>query len=330
MKITSLVVASFLVLLVAPVPAETQQTGKIYRLGILTPAAPPPRPDSRRGYDEAIGMLREIGYVEGQNLVVERRYAEGRPERLRTLAAELVQLRVDALVAVGTLAVQAACEATKSIPIVMGTGGFDPVNQGFVASLARPGGNITGVTLNTGPELIGKRLELFKEVVPKAMPIAVLTTDDAGGRLQIAQVEKAAASLGIKTIGVEVTRRDYERAFAAIKDKRAGALYIGSSPVLSNDRKRIIELAAQQRLPAIYEWSELAEEGGLMSYGANNRALYRRVATFVDRIFKGANPAELPVEQPTQFELTINLKTANALGLTIPQSLLVRANKVIE
>jgi putative ABC transport system substrate-binding protein len=274
--------------------------------------------------------LREIGYVEGQNLVVERGYAEGRPERLRALAAELVQRRVDVLVAVGGGAVRAAREATKSIPIVMGSGGFDPVRQGFVASLARPGGNITGVALNTGLELVGKRLEVFKEVVPKAMPIAVLITDEAGARIQVAEVEKAAAGLGVKIAAIEVRGRDYERAFATMKAKRASALYVGSSPVLNNDRKRIIELAAQQRLPAIYEWREPVEEGGLMSYGASNRALFGRVATFVDRIFKGANPAELPVEQPMQFELAINLKTAKALGLTIPQSLLLRADRVIE
>lgn len=251
MNITPPVVASSLVLVVAPVPAETQQTGKIYQLGILTPAAPPPRPDSRGGY--LIEVLREIGYVEGQNLVVERRYAEGRPERLGALAAKLVQRRVDILVAVGAVAVQAAREATKSIPIVMGTGGFDPVKRGFVASLARPGGHITGVTLNTGLDLIGKRLELFREAVPKAMRIAVLTTDEPGARVQVEAVEKAAAALGVKIVAVEVRERDYEPAFATMKTKQAGALYVGSSPVLSNDRKLIVELAARKRLPAIYE-----------------------------------------------------------------------------
>jgi len=312
--------------LAAPLAAEAQQAGKVYRLGILSPSAPP-RPGEYSGRFHLIEVLRELGYVEGQNLVVERRYAEGQTDQLPGLARELVRIPVDVIVAV-SVAVGVAKDATKTIPIVMGFA-IDPVGRGFVSSLARPGGNITGVSYSVGPEIAQKRLELLKEAVPRAARIAALAGRDTG---QIARQEtqKAAASLGVKLILVEVRSGEYERAFATMAAERADALAVMGSTILNADRRRIIELAARHRLPAIYEWREHTEEGGLMSYGASNRDLYGRVATFVDRIFKGANPATLPVEQPTVFELVVNLRAAKALALTIPSSVLLRADHVIE
>jgi putative ABC transport system substrate-binding protein len=306
--------------LAEPLAALAQQAGKVYRLGILSPGAPPP-------IVHVIEVLRELGYVEGQNLAVERRYAEGKTDRLPRMARELVQLRVDVIVAVSA-GVEAAKEATKTIPIVMGFA-TDPVGRGFVASLARPGGNITGVTYAEGPEIAAKRLEFIREAVPQAGRIAVFGAGDSVQSMRQA-TQKAASSLGVKLIAVDVRGGDYDQAFGTMVAERAGALVVLGSAILNVDRKRIIELAARHRLPAIYEWREHVDEGGLMAYGASNRGLYRRVASFIDRIFKGANPADLPVEQPTTFELVINLKTAKALGLTIPPSLLLRADQVIE
>ena len=310
-------------LLAAPLAAEAQQAGKVYRLGLLGPGGRPP-PGTSWGHLYLIEVLRELGYVEGQNLVVERRYAEGKTDRLPGLARELVRIPVDVIVAVTATAIDAAKDATKTIPIVMGFGG-----PGFVSSLARPGGNITGVSYSAGPEIYQKRLQLLKEAVPRAARIAGLAGRDTA-QITRQETQKAASSLGVKLIVVEVRGAEYERAFATMVAERADALAVMSSSILNADRRRIIELAARHRLPAIYEWREPVEEGGLMAYGASNRALYRRVANFVDRIFKGAIPAELPVEQPIVFELIINLKTAKALGLTIPPSLLQRADQVIE
>jgi putative ABC transport system substrate-binding protein len=308
-------------LFAAPRAIEAQPVGKVYRLGFLSPGGQPPAGTSG-GYIEK--MLRELGYVEGQNLVVERRYAEGKTDRLPGLARELVGIPVDGIVAVSDTAIDAAKDATKTIPLIMGFGG-----PRFVSSLARPGGNITGVSYSVGPEIHQKRLELLKEAVPRAVQIAGLA---GGDTTQVTREEtrKAASILGLKLNVVEVRGGEYERAFATIIAKRADALAVMSSPSFYAARRRIIELAARHRLPAIYEWPEQAEEGGLMSYGASIRELYRRVAIFVDRIFKGAKPADLPVEQPTKFELVINLKTAKALGLTIPPLLLQRADQVIQ
>jgi putative ABC transport system substrate-binding protein len=309
-----------------PLAAGAQQAGKVYRLGILSPAGLPPRRAS--SHLHIIDVLREVGYVEGQTLLVERRYADGKFDRLPGLARELVQTKVDVIVAVGA-AVGAAKDATKTIPIVMGIVA-DPVGSGYVTSLSRPGGNVTGVTYSVGTEIHQKRLALLKEAVPRAARIAGLAGKDTGPPSRQA-TQHAASSLGVKLIVVEVRGAEYEGAFATIVAERAEALAVMGSTILNIDRKRIIELAARHRLPAIYEWPEHAEEdGGLMAYGASVRDLYRRVAGFVNRIFKGANPAELPVEQPTVFELVINLKTANALGLTIPPSLLARADQVIQ
>jgi ABC-type uncharacterized transport system substrate-binding protein len=322
----SMVALLALALLAATVAAEGQ-AGKVYRIGILSPAAPEPaeRRDSRRDLTE---VLRERGYVEGQNLAVERRYADGRVERLPALAAELVQRRVDVVVTMSPVAFRAARDATKTIPIVFLLAGSDPVELGFVSSLARPGGNSTGVVL--GSLLADKRLELLKETVPRATRIAMLVAGASGGQVQVTDAEQAATHLGVKLVVVEAPERDYERAFATMKRERVDALFVGASPVLNADRARLIALAARYRLPAIYQWAEHVEEGGLMAYGASNRWAIGRVATYVDRILKGANPAELPVEQATVLTLALNLKTAKALGLTIPPSVLARADEVIQ
>jgi putative tryptophan/tyrosine transport system substrate-binding protein len=312
-------------MLAAPITVEAQ-TGKVYRLGILVPGGRPP-PGTSSGIGDLIEELRELGYVEGRNLVVERRFAEGRTHRLPGLAGELVHIPVDVVVAVATAA-ESAKDATKTIPIVMGFA-TDPVGRGLVSSLARPGGNITGVTYSVGPEIGQKRLALLKEAVPRAVRIAGLADADTTQSMR-QETQKAASSLGVQLISVEVRAREYERAFATMVAERADAVAVMGSSILNVDRRRIIELAARHRLPAIYEWREHTEEGGLMAFGASRRGLYRRVATFVDRIFKGANPATLPVEQPTIFELAVNLKTAKALGLTVPQSLLLRADHIIE
>jgi putative ABC transport system substrate-binding protein len=307
--------------------AEAQSPGKIYCLGVLSPAAPPA--PSHRG-SLTLAALRELGYVEGQNLVIERRFAEGKLDRLPALARELVQLRVDVIWVTSAPGIQAAKDATRTIPIVMGFTP-DPVEYGFVASLARPGGNITGVAVDAGTALAGKRLELVREMVPRATRIAVLTTQESNGWAQVREAEKAAAALGVTLVVVEARGRDYERAFVTMTAERAGALFVVASAVLNVDGRRIIKLAAKHRLPAIYWWRHHVEElGGLMAYGSDLVELSRRVAAFVDRIFKGANPADLPVEQPMKFELVGNLRTAKALALTIPPSILIRADRVIE
>jgi putative ABC transport system substrate-binding protein len=309
-------------ILTAPLATEAQQTGRVYRLGALSPA--------RFGSLAVILVsLRELGYVEGQNLVVEQRSADGQLDKLPQLARELAQLRPDVIVASSAGAIEAARDATRTIPIVMGFT-TDPVGLGFVTSLARPGGNITGVSYSAGPEIAGKRLELIREAVPRAGRIAVLSTRETASQSQVQEARNAASRLGVELVVAEVRGDDYDRAFAAMTAKQPGALFVLGSPILNRDRKRIIALAAKHRLPAIYEWREHVDEGGLMAYGSDISALYRRVATYVDRIFKGANPADLPVEQPTKLELVINMRTAKALGLTIPPSLLLRADQVIE
>ena len=274
--------------------------------------------------------MRELGYVEGQNLVIERRYAEGKLDRLPALASELVRLGVDVIVPVGGPAIRAAKAATTTIPIVM-FGGSDPVAAGFVTSLARPGGNITGVLILPGDTLSGKKLELLREAVPQAERIALQApADDPRFRPAAQEAQEAASALGIKLVVVEVQGGDYARAFATIAAERAAALFVGATPGLARDGRRIIEQAAKHKLPAMYEWPEQVEDGGLMSYGSTQNALFRRVAAYVDRIFKGTKPGDLPVEQPATLELVINLKTAKALGLAIPPTLLQRADRVIE
>jgi putative ABC transport system substrate-binding protein len=271
--------------------------------------------------------LRELGYVEGKNIIIEYRYGEGRMERLPGLAADLVRLKVDIIVTGGRPSTRAAKQATSTIPIVMAAAG-NPVGNRFVASLARPGGNITGLTTMRG-DLTGKRLELLKETASKISRVAVLWGPPAASNFKIA--EGAARLLGLELQSLEVRGpEDLEGAFRAATKERAQALVALRNPAIFNERKRIAELAIKNRLPAIYDDREFVEAGGLMSYGTNQADLYRRAATYVDRILRGAKPADLPVEQPTKFELIVNLKTAKQIGLTIPQSVLYRADKVIK
>jgi len=274
--------------------------------------------------------LRELGYVEGQNIVIERRYSEGRYERLPGLAAELVRLKVDVIVAVGGPPPHAAKDATSTIPIVMTNHG-DPVGTGLVASLARPGGNVTGLS-TVNPDLVGKQLQLLKEAVPRLSRVAVLSNPTHPlHRLPLREVEVAARSL---KVGLQVLEArapsEFASAFSAATKESAGALIVLGDGMFFGQRTRIAELAAKSRLPMIAAEREYAEAGGLLAYGANFRESFRRAATYVDKILKGAKPGDLPIEQPTKFEFVINLKTTKALGLTIPQSVLLRADEVIQ
>jgi putative tryptophan/tyrosine transport system substrate-binding protein len=315
-------------LLAVPLATEAQPAGKVYRLGLLSPATVP-APEVAAIVNLVPGALRELGYVEGENLVIERRFAEGQLDRLHGLAHELVQRRVDVIVAVSNLAIDAAKAATTTIPIVMGFGDGDPVSRGYVASLAHPEGNVTGVTLEAGTMLASKRLELLKAALPQAGRIAVLTTSEPVSHMQVQEAQQAASALGVTLVVVEVQGTDYERAFATMAAARAEALFVLASTTLNRDRMQIIERAARYRLPAMYEWREHVEVGGLMAYGSSVVALSRRVVAQVDKLLKGARPADLPVERPTQFALVINLKTAEALGLTLPPLFLYQADAVI-
>jgi ABC-type uncharacterized transport system substrate-binding protein len=307
--------------LAAPLVAEAQQAGKVARIGVLavSAAAFSPRIEAfRKG-------LREYGYVEGKNIVFEYRYAEGKLDRLLDLATELVALKVDVIVTASPPAVRAAKKATSTIPIVFAAVG-DPVATGLVKSLARPGQNITGLSI-LGPELDGKRLELLKEAVPKTSRVAILFGPESPRK----ELEIAAQALGIQLISLPVRELgDFEPAFETARKENVHALLTSPSPLLNTVRERIVELAAKNRLPAMYAGPEFVEAGGLMSYAPSYTDLFRRAATYVDKILKGAKPADLPIEQPTKFELVVNLKTAKALGLTIPPSLLARADQVIE
>jgi len=324
MGLTAMSVVAFaLVLISAPYSSYGQQGGRVYRLGILRPTAPLSADDE----DRISVALRALGYVERENLFIERRYAEGKIERLPELARDLVHTRVDVIVAVGAAAVRTAKDATTTIPIIM-WGLFDPVSEGLVASLARPGTNVTGALIAADGTLAAKRLELLRESVPCAPRIAALF-DNASLRAQVDETQRAAKSLGITLTITEVQGGDYESAFASMAATRPSALFVAGSTFFFRDRKRIIELAAKHRLPAIYEWPEQARDGGLMAYGTDLQEGYRRVGSYIDRVLKGAKPGDLPVEQPTKFALGINLKTAKALGLAIPQSLLQRADEVI-
>jgi putative ABC transport system substrate-binding protein len=303
--------------------ADGQQTAKIFRIGLLSPTV-------GSGFEPLWQGLRELGYSEGKNLTVESRFAQGNLDKLLPFAAELVQHKVDVIVALGGPSVQAAKKATDSIPIVMTNAG-DPVDQGFVASLARPGGNITGLSSLTH-DLAGKRLELLKETVPKLSRVAVLWHPDAiGSTLNWKETQLAARELGLQIQSLEVSsREDIDGAFRTASEKRAQALVTLRSPIIAIERKRTAELAIKKRLPAMYDDRVYVEAGGLMSYGTNQADLYRRAATYVDKILKGAKPADLPVEQPKKFELIINLKTAKQIGLAIPPNVLARADKVIK
>jgi len=314
-------------LLAAPLAAAAQQAGKVPRVGILSFA------DSAQ---ESVGGafregLRKLGYVEGQTIAIEYRLAEGKEERFPDLASELVHLKVDVIFATVAAAVRAAQHATKAIPIV--TVVNDPVAAGFVASVARPGGNITGLSMMS-PEVVGKQLELLRQVVPKISRVAVLANPtNPGSAPQLRQAEVVARALGMRLQPLEArSLSEIDSAFVAMTRERTDALLVLLDPRLARpaQRERIAELAARSRLPAMYALRLYVEAGGLMAYGADIFDLYRRCAMYVDRILKGAKPGDLPIEQPTKFELVINLKAATALGLTIPPSLLQRADEVIQ
>jgi len=307
--------------------ASAQQPKKAPRIGFLTGDSLSAISDRREAFRQG---LRELGYVEGKNIVIEWRSTEGKTDRRPALAAELVHLKVDVIVAVGSGDIRAAKEATAAIPIVMVQGG-DAVGSGFVASLARPGGNITGLS-TLRPELSGKRLELLKETVPRLSRVAVFvsSTDQDYAQIQ-KEVELAAGALGVKLQYLEVREsKDIETAFREASKGRADAvLFRVAGPFVTSQRPQIAQLAVKSRLPVIYERAAEVEAGGLMSYGVNNSDMYRRAATYVDKILKGAKPADLPVEQPIKFEFIINLKAAKLIGLTIPPNVLVRADRVI-
>jgi putative ABC transport system substrate-binding protein len=310
--------------LAAPPAAVAQQPAKVPRVGLLRPGAPPdPYVDAfRQG-------LRDVGYVEGQTIAIEYRWAEGRPARLPLLAAELVQLKVDVIVTQGELAARAGKEATSTIPIVMATSG-DPVGAGLMASLARPGGNVTGLSA-VAPELTGKRLQLLKEAVPKVSRVSILY-DPAivANVLIVKEAQVAGRTLGLTVHPLEVrTRDELGPAFDAMTRGRAQALLALGDPFTMTHKRRILDLAAKRRLPVISQFRDFADGGGLISYGPDRLDMFRRAATFVDKILKGRKPADLPVEQPTRFKLVLNLKTVKALRLTIPQSFLIRADEVI-
>ena len=315
-------------LLVAPRAADAQPVGKVHRIGYLGSGSSTSSPHLPGAFRQG---LRELGWLEGQNIVIEYRFADGHLDRLPALAAEIVGLKVDIITASPTPAALAAKNATGTIPIVF-TSVPDPVGLGLVASLARPGGNVTGLTYSVGFNIFGKDLELLKEVVPRARRVAVLSNPASPSQpLTISEITAAARSLGLPLLLLEARGPDdFEGAFTAMAKERAGALFVVTDPAFVPHRARLVDLTAKNRLPSIFTQREDAEAGALMSYGPSLSDIYRRAATYVDKILRGARPADLPVEQPTKFELVINLKTAKALGLTIPPSLLQRADEVIQ
>jgi len=313
----------------APAPAAQQPAAKVPKVGLLlrgSSSSPPPAAHLQA----SLQGLRELGYAEGRNIALEYRWTEGRDDRLSALAAELVRAKVDVIVTAGGQAIEAARRATSSIPIVMAYTG-DPIEAGWVQSLARPGGNVTGL-MAMAIELSGKRVELLKETVPRASRVAVLYNPASQlSNLQLKESEVAARTLGLtaKSFGVKDPTA-FPRTFDAMMTARAGALIVVNSALMSAHQRQITGLAAKARLPAMYQGSEYVEAGGLMAYGPVRRNMWHRAATYVDKILKGAKPAELPVEQPMRFELVVNIRTAKALGLRIPPSILVRADQVIE
>jgi putative ABC transport system substrate-binding protein len=308
--------------------AQAQQPTKLHRIGYLTGASLSANSARHEAFRQG---LRDLGYVEGKNIVIDWRSAEEKLDRLPSLAADLVRLKVDIIVTGGSSSTRAAKQATITIPVVMAQDG-DPVGSGFIASLARPGGNITGLSA-LAPELNGKRLELLREIVPKLSRVAVLGTSTQAGHAQsLKEVELAATSSGVKLQYLDVLRsKEITTAFrAATKGRAEAVLMLSAGRVASSHRGQIAELAVESRLPAVYDRSEFAEHGGLMTYGVNLSDLDRRASTYVDKILKGAKPSQLPVEQPTKFELVINLKAAKQIGLVIPPNVLARADKVIK
>jgi len=330
MQLIGLAVILVLSLILAPLAAESQQAAKVPRIGYLA-ANLAANPHMHEAFRQG---LRDLGYVEGRNVRIEYRDAEGKFERLPALAAELVALKVDVIVAGGgTPAALAAKQATRTMPIVFAAVA-DPIVSGLITSLARPGGNITGSS-NLTPELVGKCLEQLKQAVPGASQVAVLWQPGGIGERtekdRLKEAEVAGRALGVRLQFVEARGpADFDRAFSDMTRARAGALTVLGSAMFNNERRRLVDMAAKNRLPTVFPWREWVDAGGLMSYGPNLANMFRRAATYVDKILKGAKPGDLPVEQPTKFELVINLRTAKALGLTIPPSVLGRADQIIE
>ncbi len=307
--------------------ADAQQARKIFRIGFLSATSPSTIPARLEAFRQG---LRDLGYVEGKNIIIDYRYAEGKLDRVPGLAAELVRLKVDVIVAGGSAATRPAKEASSTIPIVMAQD-TDPIGNKFVASLARPGGNITGLSI-LAPELSGKQLELLKEIIPKLSQAVILGNPSEPGYLQLRKETKLVAdALRVKIHFFDVRNsKDVETAFREATTRRAQAVLVPSMPIIVSQRAQIADLAAKKRLPAIYGQPEYVDAGGLMFYGASITALFQRAATYVDKILKGAKPADLPVEQPTKFEFVINLKAAKQISLTIPVEVLARANRVIK
>jgi putative tryptophan/tyrosine transport system substrate-binding protein len=314
-------------LLAAPVAAEAQQVGKAWRIGYLGFGAPGSDPSGIEGLRQG---LRELGYVENQSIVVEYRYAEGKPERLASLIGELIGLKVDILLAQGTEVTDAAKRRTTTTPIVTVSG--DPVGSGFVRSLARPGGNITGLSFAVGESFSGKWLQLVRETVPKASSVGIIWNPASRfGAASLEEMKALAPGLSLRLSSHPVrSSEDIDAAFATVTRARVGAVIIQTDPLVLGQTAQIVRLASASGIPTVYSLREFVDAGGLVSYGPSLFDLWRRSATYVDKILKGANPGDLPMEQPTKFELVINLKTAKALGLTIPPSVLARADQVIE
>jgi len=307
-------------------PALSQTPQRMHRVAILQLATAENQRKNEAAFEQG---LRELGYIEGRNLLIERRYADGRGDRLPALAAELARTRPDVIFAPTTPAAHAAKDASATIPIVIAIAS-DPVGSGFAASLARPGGNVTG-TSNIQTEVDARRVQMLKEMFPKIARVALVHAGDKLAQLQIAAVRQGGKSLGVEIVSIEAQRPDeYKSGIAAAKSRGVGAILVVSNAQNGQYRQLIIDLAAEHKLPALYPNTEWIDYGGLMSYGAASPLLYYRAAPYIDKILKGAKPGDLPIEQPTRFELEINLKTAKALGITIPQSILVRADKVIE
>jgi putative ABC transport system substrate-binding protein len=317
-------------LLALSFPVEAQHVAKVYRIGFLALGAPPPEPvPATFPFWEFRQALRELKYLESQNLILESRWAAGKREQLPALAAELVRLNVDIIVASGFSAVRAAKNATRTIPIVM-AGAPDPVAFELIANLARPGGNVTGLADSPGRDLEGKRLELLKETVPRMSRVAVIL--DSASRLDIRPTKDAAHALGLVLIlsPETATPTEFQNSFSLISRERAQAVYAPETPINVRYRDLIAELAVKHRLPTMYGSREFVEGGGLMSYGPKFSELFRRAAFYVDKILQGTKPADLPVEQPSKFELVMNLKTAKRIGLAIPPNVLARADGVIK
>lgn len=305
-----------------------QEAPRVWRIGILRPGARPLAPDDTQN----VGItraLRALGYEEGRNLVVDLRFADGDPERLPGLAREIVAAKADAIVAVGRSAVKAAQDASSTIPIVM-FGNFDPIALGIVTNLARPGGNVTGILIAPDGTLAGKRLELLVAVVPAAKRVALLAAEDPAFAAQERETRRAADALGVGLVVATVKRADYAAAFATFVDARADVLLVGAHSYFVRDRREIVARAAAARLPAMYEWREQVEEGGLMSYSTSLVGLHQRIAAQLDRILKGTRAGDLPVEQPTRFEFVVNRKTASALGLMLSPTVRLQVDEFVD